>query len=272
MFCLMPPPLYTAHNLKPAYLLRYSWSAFPALGTQLPDSVPEPLLRALAADWENDGLRLLEPRCDRRRIQIAFSAAPQVAPAVLAARAKGRLQNTLRQAGLPVSFARNFSVRALGNNTREMVERYLDAQARRGDFADAHCREGFQEAAWTSPETDLSRPLQTKRGRYWYSLHLVFITEGRYRIEARTTAQAISLGCRTTASAHDYRLSRIAVMPDHLHLALQGVPGHSPEEIALHFQNELAASLGHRLWAPGYYAGTVGEYTMRAVRAGCRSS
>ena len=59
----------------------------------------------------------------------------------------------------------------------------------------------------------------------------------------------------------------IAVLPDHLHLALRGAVEQSPEEIALGFLNNLAYVLGQRpWWQAGYYAGTFGEYSMAAVR------
>jgi len=118
----MPVPLYSAHNLNPAYLLRYSWAAFPAKGELLPADPPGGLFDLLSSSWEADGIRLLEHRWGAQRIQATFSTTPQVAPDFLAARAKGRLQHALRRAGVGASFARNFSVRALGNNTRETVE------------------------------------------------------------------------------------------------------------------------------------------------------
>ncbi len=61
-------------------------------------------------------------------------------------------------------------------------------------------------------------------------------------------------------------------MPDHLHLALRGVIEESPEEIALSFMNNLShfLQLG-AVWRLGYYAGTFGEYNMRAIREAVRS-
>jgi hypothetical protein len=56
-------------------------------------------------------------------------------------------------------------------------------------------------------------------------------------------------------------------MPDHLHLSLRGNIAHSPTEIALSFQNNLAYSLGQvRFLADTFYVGTFGEYDMWAVR------
>ena len=56
-------------------------------------------------------------------------------------------------------------------------------------------------------------------------------------------------------------------MPDHLHAALCGNIQHSPQEIALAFQNNLAYALGQiKLWADTFYVGTFSEYDMWAIR------
>jgi len=65
-----------------------------------------------------------------------------------------------------------------------------------------------------------------------------------------------------------YGASALAVLPDHLHLALRADIEEAPESVALAFLNNLAFALGQRPWRQaGYYAGTFGEYGMAAVRA-----
>ncbi len=62
-------------------------------------------------------------------------------------------------------------------------------------------------------------------------------------------------------------------MLDHLHLALRGNIQHSPQEIALSFQNNLAYMLGQkRIWDDGFYAGTFSEYDFGAICAAVRSA
>ena len=65
----MPSPIYEAHNLCPSYLLRYSWTAFPAKGQRLPKTLPEGMMKNLAAAWESDGIRLLEHRWEDDRFR-----------------------------------------------------------------------------------------------------------------------------------------------------------------------------------------------------------
>ena len=54
---------------------------------------------------------------------------------------------------------------------------------------------------------------------------------------------------------------------DHLHAAMRGQPGESPLEIVFTYQNNLAYMTQQgRIWSPGFYVGTFGEYSMQAVR------
>jgi len=70
------------------------------------------------------------------------------------------------------------------------------------------------------------------------------------------------------AEKKGYRTSRLSVVPDHLHVSLRGNIEHSPEQIALAFQNNLAYTLGQvQVWQATYYVGTFGEYDMNAVRS-----
>ncbi len=64
-----------------------------------------------------------------------------------------------------------------------------------------------------------------------------------------------------------YQVSGLSVAPEHVHVALRGNIEHSPEAIALAFQNNLAYALGQvRVWQYTYYVATFREYDMNAVR------
>ncbi len=75
---------------------------------------------------------------------------------------------------------------------------------------------------------------------------------------------------RSTIRTTSNRLSR-CVTHDHLHVALRANIEHSPEEIAVSFQNNLTFMLRKgAIWRPGYYVGTFGEYNMNAIRRAVR--
>jgi REP element-mobilizing transposase RayT len=259
-------PIYTPAMLRPAFQLRYGWTGWPSRGDFSPALI-ESLIPKIAAEWEKDGLRVLESRLRPDQIQLTVSTTPQVCPVILAARLKGRLQHHARRAGSPINFSRKIAVRALGNPTRTAVEGYIHNQVASEAWADERFRERLARFTIVDPQVDLARPTETNSGRYWYNLHLVLVVSERYRMENETTLATIRDTVPRIGANKGYAASTFAVMPDHLHLALRGDIEQSPEDIALCFLNNLAFALDQRpWWQAGYYAGTFGEYGMAAVR------
>jgi REP element-mobilizing transposase RayT len=221
----------------------------------------------LEAAWEEDGLRKLEHHWSSEKIQFTMSVRPPVSPVLFAARVKGRLQHALRTAGLSCAFSRKVAVRTIGDNHRAEVEGYIAKQVDRAQFADSRFQELLRPFTVADTSVDLAAPSQTNSGRYWYNLHLVLVVEGRYRIADVGWLGTIRDWSFKIAEKKGYALSRAAVMPDHLHLALRGNIEHSPEVVALAYLNNLAYALGQKpVWEPCYYVGTFGEYDMGAVR------
>ncbi len=122
-----------------------------------------------------------------------------------------------------------------------------------------------------NPHVDLSRPTQTEHGVYWYNLHLVLVHEERYQMGDERQLAKIRDQSLRVAENKGHTVSCLSVMPDHLHVALRGNVEHSPHQIALAFQNNLAYALGQlRVWRSTYYVGTFSEYDMGPVRRGSR--
>ena len=68
------------------------------------------------------------------------------------------------------------------------------------------------------------------------------------------------------ADKHGHALSRMAILPDHIHLALGCPEEQSPEEIALGYMNNCAHACGMKpVLQHSYYVGTFGEYDLGAV-------
>jgi REP element-mobilizing transposase RayT len=211
---------------------------------------------------------VLESALASQQLQITLSATPQLAPVTLASRVKGRIQHHCRRQGAAINFSRKLAVRSLGDPTRAQVETYVRNQVPNEALADHRFRDMLASFTVVNPQVDLSQPTESSSGRYWYNLHLVLVVQQRYRIgETATLAKLRDTALRICVKK-GYVLSTLAVLPDHLHLALRGAVVHSPEEIALSFLNNLAYVLGQRpWWEAGYYAGTFGEYGMAAVRS-----
>jgi REP element-mobilizing transposase RayT len=265
MAALMPEPLYHPTVEDAAYALRYSWTGWPsgkAFTAQPIDLIPQ--IKPL---WENDGLRVLEYRWTEERVQILFEATPEITPIFLAARAKGRLDHALRKAEFDMPFSRMIGVRAIGVNTRRDIEGYLEKQIVRAEFVDPHFAQALGDLTYIHPEVGLTRPAESVRGRYWYNLHLVLVVEGRVPIRDLAVIKQVRDSCLAIAEKKGHALSRVAPMPDHLHLALRGNIEQSPLEIAATYLNNLAYRLNQgRIWSRSFYLGTFGEYTTHALR------
>jgi REP element-mobilizing transposase RayT len=258
-------PLYSAQHQQSAFALRYSWTGWITQGDI--HGLPNEAWTELITAWETDGLRLFDRLIRDSEIHLTFSGIPSVTPILVAARAKGRLQYALRMAGAPVTFSRKVSIRTVGNNTTPAIEGYIRAQVRNEDFIDPRFAEFLEQFTIINPRADLRQPAETNSGRYWYNLHLVLVTEGRHRIIDGPGLRTIRDGAFKIAEKKEYAIGAISVMPDHVHLALRGNLEHSPEQIALAFQNNLAYMLNRgAVWRRGFYVGTFGEYDMRAIR------
>ena len=262
----MPPePLYNPRNATPAYHLRYSWTGWPSDAKF--SETPTHLLEPLRPLWEHDGLRLLKFRWTAECVQLLFSATPAVSPELIAGRAKGRLDHALHQAGCQMPLSRKLAVRSIGDNTRQEVEDYIERQVGKERFVDPRFEARLSEFTVTNPKVDLAQPTETARGRYWYNLHLVLVVEGRMRIADMEVLAKLRDTTLAIAAKKGHAVSRLAVMPDHLHVAIRGGPAESPHDLVFAYQNNLAYALGQqRIWCDNFYVGTFSEYDIDAIR------
>jgi REP element-mobilizing transposase RayT len=258
-------PLYTARNLRPAFHLRYDWTGWPTDGTTIPHDTAS-VAHAAAHAWQADGLRLLEAHATANKVQLLFSATPQVSPVFCCQRAKGRLQHALRGAGATVDFSRKVSFRALGENTDADVTGYIRKQVGKEHFADPRFEAIMRQFTVICQEVALAEPSESNSGRYWYNLHLVLVAADRFRTTNPTKLGQLRDTAFAVAGSTRCRIAALSVMPDHVHMALRGDVERSPEDIALVFQNGLARALECRAWQDGYYVGTFSEYDLDVIR------
>jgi len=264
--------LYEAKNLVPIHRLHYTWMGWPASGTVLP--APGITLAGTNADpdlahaWVTDGIVCISESWTPQQVQLAFRVNPDVAPVAFTQHVKGRLQHALRRCGTPVSFSRKVGMRALGENIGATVQRYVREQLAHVDLVDARYVQRLADVAIEDGNVDLSQPAETASGRYWYNLHLVLVTAARYRVGAEMHIGTWPATVRTAAQTNGCAVRALAVMPDHVHLALRGNIALSPVEIGVLFQNALAKTAGGREWQDDFYIGTFGEYSLRVVTGG----
>ena len=175
--------------------LAYSWTGWPQ-SEPLPPEPAADFLAALDEAWSCDGLHRISHRWEPDIVQFTFEAGPDVAPQTIAARAKGRLDLALRAHGWRAGLARKVALRSLGENTLETVLHYIATQLDRADLADPRYVQSLATAAWSDGDVDLSEPLASGHGRYWYNLHLVAVTDERWRVGREDFLAKISAAVR----------------------------------------------------------------------------
>ena len=282
--------------------LAYSWTGWPQ-SEPLPPEPGADFLAALDEAWSRDGLHRISHRWQQDIVQFTFKAEPDISPQTIAARAKGRLDHALRAHGWRAGLARKVALRSLGENTLETVLHYIATQLDRADLADPRYVQSLADAAWADGDVDLSEPLASGHGRYWYNLHLVAVTDERWRvgredflakIPAAVRAWSTALGAvdasavgrdkpvRAGAPAPQLRAAdglapserrrprpgvhSLAVMPDHVHVSVRSPTDSTPREVADGLRRALNLAAGCALFSPRMYAGTFSDYALSLIR------
>jgi REP element-mobilizing transposase RayT len=255
-------PLYTPDNTTVAYELNWGLTVF-WRATPLPDAL---WLAALQDATECDGVRVIKHRFTTGDAsQFFISSKPNVAPQALIRSVKGRLQHEIRSQ-VPKAFQRNYSLRSIGSATRTVVEQYVADQLGHHRMADVNLQQRLERFQQCYPDVDLSKPCFGAHGQYWHNLHVAFVNDARH-VEIRASVLERRLTTiEATAAKHGHRLSRAAVLSDHVHLTLGTGVGESPEEVVLAYMNNCAFACGMTPeFQFSYYVGTIGEYDRGAV-------
>ena len=253
-------PIYTKDNCRFAAPLQWSLSIF--------WREPEPnsdWVSQFAEDLEPDGIRILSHHfSDSQTSQFAISTLPVVAPAAIVQRTKGRLYHLIRERK-PKPFKGNFSIRSIGNATRESVENYVADQLGHHTMADPNVQGRLEQYQIVCEEVDLSQMQKTSHGVFWYNLHLVFVHRERWNEIRHEVLSRVKSMVLAVATKKSYRLARAGILSDHVHLLLGCPFDVFPEDVALGFLNNFAFAHGMKpVYQFGGFVGTVGEYTNKA--------
>jgi putative transposase len=105
----------------------------------------------------------------------------------------------------------------------------------------------------------------------------VFATQNRIPLFDEAIAPGLFDYIVAVGKKHDFAVDRIGLLPDHLHMIIEGIPSTSIEDYALSILNNtshwmtqkysgvLRETNAWNVWQPSFYAGTVGEYTTSQV-------
>ncbi len=255
--------IYTPHTCcERAYQLNWSYSLF-----WRDEVVPDrDWLAQLVQACEKDHIRVLEHRAASSTVsQFLISTRPDLSPVTLLQRVKGRLQYVLQPIGRKL-FRRNYGLRSIGSTKRTVLEDYLETQLDHHPVADPLIDDMLRKYQIHNPQVDLSRPQHTDHGTYWYNLHVVLVNDRRQRESSESYFARLNESVRRTAATNKHQLSRAALIPDHLHLALGCTLLETPEQIVLSYMNSISQDLGMgHVFSDSYFVGTFSEYDLGVI-------
>lgn len=257
-----PQAVYSDKNIKVAYQLDWSLTLF-WRDPQWPDDWFESLQQAL----ELDGIRLLKHRFSEPHISLfLISTKPDVLPTNIPRRVKGRLQHLLRDR-VQKPFQRNYDLRSIGSTTREKLEGYLASQLEHHPQEDRTTHWMLSDMQMVRPDVDLSQSRFTAHGRFWSNLHLVMVNERRWRETSQQNIAHIRAMLIRAAEKKHHLLSRLAILPDHMHLLLGIGMDESPLSVGLSYMNNVVFVYGMQsVLKPSCFIGTFGEYDLGAIQ------
>ena len=146
------------------------------------------------------------------------------------------------------------------------MEDYVSRQTERHTMADPRVQNLFQQYQKTYSGHDLSQPVLSAHGQYWYNLHLVLVNDDRWREVRPDVLDRLSEMIERVGAKYGERISTVGLLADHIHMTVGCQIDRSPEETALSYLNNCAYAIGMKPhFQFGCYAGTIGEYDRGAV-------
>jgi REP element-mobilizing transposase RayT len=261
LFLCLCSLLYTPANTTAAFRLYWSFDLFwrdpPLADSWLPE---------LTTALNLHHVRLLRHRfLTPTTSQFLLSTRPAHSPQQIARYLKGGLQRIVRSEA-PQAFRRNYGFRSLGSSKRRVLERYVATQLGHHHLADPRFEGKIARFQIADDTVDFSQPRTTAHSLYWYNLHLVLVNEARWRECRMERLQALRDWIVRIARERGLSLSRVGILPDHLHLAMGVGSEKSPEDVAMCFMNNLAHAMGMKpVFQSGYYVATFGEYDLGVI-------
>jgi len=258
----MDEPIYRTDGCQSAYQLNWSLTLLAAKDF----GFPKPILEDLQHTLELDGIRVLEWRLTAPDVvQLFLSTKPGLAPCEIIRFVKGRWQYTARKS-VPVAFKRNYCITSVGSANAMVLDQYVDQQAIKHRMAQERVQTMFEDLQFQNPDIDLGLLQSTSYGRYIYSLQVVVETQDGWNDVRQSALTGYRQAIQQTCISNLWRLSRIAILANHIHMLVGPTVEASPESVALSFLNCLAESQKRKaIFKFSYYVGTFGPYNRNAI-------
>lgn len=267
----IPQPRYSQKSMSCVNNLYFSWDGWMSKKVLVPKSAKN-AIQSQIENWKNDGFILKTWQVKNDMIQILFKVEPEVSPTLFTQRVKGRLDYAFRKLASPVKFSRKVGFRAIGDNTRIIVNNYIKKQVEKSDYIDLRYKDTLENYTLFKEHDDLSKPYIKSHGRYWFNIHLVLVIKDRkIPITKDETMEVIKNFIFKIAKKKKCNIGHFSIMPDHIHISLKGNPELSPCDIGLSFLNNLSyvlmkyLGINFKLWSDEFYVGTFSEYSIKQI-------
>ncbi len=255
-------PIYTLQNTVPAYQLNWSVSLFGKVA--LPPFAD--CLDQLEADSQGDGVRILEARLEQENVgQFFVSTQPHTTPSQIVKSLKGRWQYLIRTQHAS-AFRRNYYIGSVGNANCQVLGQYIAGQTSKHTMADPEVQKRLQSLQLHDRSIDLDQTRRSNYGQFIYNLQVVVEnTEDWHEIRESVLQESRSMLIRAAAKKQ-WRLVRIGILSNHVHVLLGAHVTESPASVALSIMNNLAYVQGMKpVLRFSYYVGTFGPYDRNAI-------
>jgi REP element-mobilizing transposase RayT len=225
--------------------------------------------QVLAEVCERRKYHLLETQLSQDHLRLLISLRPHHTVAETVRMLKGNLQYRFgKEPELVAPLAKGYFARSVGTVEVDRVRKYVDNQV-------AH--HGYQ-GDWTKPLNYVNEDFVSPAFNFAHNVsmldyQLVFVTQDRRQLFDESMAPRLFEYLLAIGRKHHFVVDRIGLLPDHLHLLIEGIPSVSVEQYAFAIMNNtrywmercyvgvLKQTKGWDVWRPSYYAGTVGEFT-----------
>jgi len=170
--------------------------------------------------------------------------------------------------------ARGYFARSSGSVDLERARKYVDNQMiHHGYSGEWTQRLEYKNENFKSPAFTFDHCVSM------LNFHLVFATQDRIPIFDEAIAPGLFDYMLSVGKKHSFAVDRIGLLPDHMHMIIEGMPSISVEKYALailnntrywmekHYAGVLKEANAWDVWRPSYYAGTIGEYTNTQVNS-----
>ena len=124
----------------------------------------------------------------------------------------------------------------------------------------------FESLQYHDPDVDLGAIHRSSYGEFIYALQIVLESESGWNEVRSEVLKAYCGAVISTCRKHNWRLARIGLLSNHLHILIGPDMTDSPEGVALSLMNNLAYTQGMKAvlrWS--YYVGGFGSYDRGAI-------